>query len=54
MFRYLLNDACVFLKKPLVSGSALRWEGQLTVYNYVDTNGEVNIFHWKSIAFPLA
>jgi len=32
--RYLLNDACVLLGRPLVSGSALRWEGQLTVYNY--------------------
>jgi len=32
--RYLLNDACVLLRKPLVSGSALRWEGQLTVYNF--------------------
>ena len=32
--RYLLSDACVILNKPLVSGSALRWEGQLTVYNY--------------------
>lgn len=32
--RYLLNDACVMLKKPLVSGSALQLEGQLTVYNY--------------------
>ncbi|GMT24061.1 hypothetical protein PFISCL1PPCAC_15358, partial [Pristionchus fissidentatus] len=32
--RYLINDACVLLHKPLVSGSALRWEGQLTVYNY--------------------
>lgn len=31
--RYLLNDACVMLKKPLVSGSALQLEGQLTVYN---------------------
>ncbi|CAG9809425.1 unnamed protein product [Chironomus riparius] len=34
--RYLLNDACVLLKKPLVSGSALQLEGQLTVYNYQD------------------
>ncbi|XP_055595331.1 adenylyltransferase and sulfurtransferase MOCS3-like isoform X1 [Uranotaenia lowii] len=34
--RYLLNDACVLLKKPLVSGSALQLEGQLTVYNYKD------------------
>uniref|UniRef100_A0A182JW94 Adenylyltransferase and sulfurtransferase MOCS3 homolog n=1 Tax=Anopheles christyi TaxID=43041 RepID=A0A182JW94_9DIPT len=32
--RYLLNDACVMLRKPLVSGSALQLEGQLTVYNY--------------------
>lgn len=32
--RYLLNDACVMLKKPLVSGSALQFEGQLTIYNY--------------------
>uniref|UniRef100_A0A915DK06 Adenylyltransferase and sulfurtransferase MOCS3 homolog n=1 Tax=Ditylenchus dipsaci TaxID=166011 RepID=A0A915DK06_9BILA len=31
--RYLTNDACVLLQKPLVSGSALGWEGQLTVYN---------------------
>lgn len=32
--RYLLNDACIMLKKPLVSGSALQFEGQLTVYGY--------------------
>lgn len=30
--RYLLNDACILLDKPLVSGSALRLEGQLSVY----------------------
>lgn len=32
--RYLLNDACVMLHKPLVSGSALKLDGQLTVYNF--------------------
>ncbi|XP_076752127.1 ubiquitin-like activating enzyme 4 isoform X2 [Xylocopa sonorina] len=31
---YLLNDACVLSKKPLVFGSALRFEGQLSVFNY--------------------
>lgn len=31
--RYLINDACVLLNKPLVSGSALRMEGQVTVYH---------------------
>ncbi|XP_055852800.1 adenylyltransferase and sulfurtransferase MOCS3-2 [Episyrphus balteatus] len=32
--RYLLNDACVIKGKPLVSGSALQFDGQLTVYNF--------------------
>eukprot|EP00934_Nitzschia_sp_Nitz4_P004145 Nitzschia sp. Nitz4//scaffold121_size67750//5327//6835//NITZ4_006061-RA/size67750-augustus-gene-0.127-mRNA-1//-1//CDS//3329534330//4135//frame0 len=32
--RYLINDACVLAGKPLVSGSAIGTEGQLTVYNY--------------------
>ncbi|PFH35848.1 ThiF family protein [Besnoitia besnoiti] len=31
--RFLLNDACLLAGKPLVCGSALRWEGQLCVYN---------------------
>jgi len=32
--RYLLNDACILGGKPLVSGSAMGTEGQLTVCNY--------------------
>lgn len=28
--RYLINDACVLMKKPLVSGAILRFEGQAT------------------------
>lgn len=32
--RYLVNDAAVLCGKPLVSGSALRSEGQLTTYNH--------------------
>ena len=31
--RYLVNDACVFLKKPLVYGSIFRFEGQATVFD---------------------
>ncbi len=30
--RYLVNDACVLLGKPLVDASILKWEGQATVY----------------------
>jgi molybdopterin/thiamine biosynthesis adenylyltransferase len=28
--RYLVNDACVLMKKPLVSGAILKFEGQVT------------------------
>jgi len=31
--RYLINDACVLLNKPLVYGSILRFEGQVSVFN---------------------
>jgi molybdopterin/thiamine biosynthesis adenylyltransferase len=31
--RYLLNKLCVHLKKPLVSGAAIGFEGQVTVYD---------------------
>ncbi len=30
--RYLLNDACYFLRKPMVDGSIFRFEGQVTVF----------------------
>lgn len=36
--RYLLNDACVLLGKPLVYGSILKYEGQVSVFNYLKTN----------------
>ena len=32
--RYLVNDVCVQLNKPLVYGSILKFEGQLAVFNY--------------------
>lgn len=32
--RYLINDACVLARKPLISGSAMGTEGQLTIYNH--------------------
>ena len=30
--RYLVNDACVFLRKPLVDGSIFQFEGNVTVF----------------------
>lgn len=32
--RYLLNDACVSLNRPLVSGAIYKFEGQVSVFNY--------------------
>jgi molybdopterin-synthase adenylyltransferase len=38
--RYLVNDTCVSLKKTLVYGSILKFEGQLAVFNH---NGSKNL-----------
>jgi len=34
--RYLVNDACVILGKPLIYGAVLRFEGQVGVFNLKD------------------
>jgi len=36
--RYLLNDACVLLDKPLVFGSVLEYEGQVSVFNVLNNH----------------
>jgi sulfur-carrier protein adenylyltransferase/sulfurtransferase len=37
--RYLVNDACVIMKKPFVSGAIFKFEGQLSVFNYKNKDG---------------
>jgi adenylyltransferase/sulfurtransferase len=32
--KFLVNDACLMLKKPCIIGGVLRFSGQLSVYNY--------------------
>lgn len=32
--RFLLNQVCHTYQTPLVSGAAIRWEGQVSVFNY--------------------
>lgn len=32
--RYLVNDACIILKKPFVYGAIHKFEGQVSVFNY--------------------
>ena len=40
--RYLLNDAAVIRKKPLVYGAIYQYEGQVAVWNIVDEDGRVS------------
>jgi adenylyltransferase/sulfurtransferase len=37
--RYLLNDACVLLNKPIIYGSVLEYEGHIAVFNLLQ-NGQ--------------
>jgi len=39
--RYLVNDACVLLGKPNVYASIFQFEGQVSVFNYVNREGEL-------------
>jgi adenylyltransferase/sulfurtransferase len=32
--RYLINDACYFLKKPLISGMVFQFEGRMILFNF--------------------
>ncbi|MBD0279535.1 MAG: HesA/MoeB/ThiF family protein [Flavisolibacter sp.] len=41
--RYLLNDACVLLSKPLIYGAVSKFEGQVAVFNGVGSSGEKSV-----------
>jgi molybdopterin/thiamine biosynthesis adenylyltransferase len=34
MARYIINDSCVILGKPMVHGAIYKYEGQVSVFNY--------------------
>ena len=40
--RYLINDACVLLNKPLIYGAVFRFEGQVSVFNLPDQGIKTN------------
>ncbi len=40
--RYMINDACVLLGKPLVYGAVFRFEGQLSVFNWSENGIKTN------------
>jgi molybdopterin/thiamine biosynthesis adenylyltransferase len=37
--RWLINEVCADMKTPLVSGAAIRWEGQLAVFRHDQAGG---------------
>jgi molybdopterin/thiamine biosynthesis adenylyltransferase len=37
--RWLINEVCAAMKTPLVSGAAIRWEGQLAVFRHDQAGG---------------
>lgn len=37
--KYMINDACVILKKPFVYGAVSRYQGQVSVFNLPDGRG---------------
>ncbi len=41
--RYMINDACVLLGKPLVYGAISQFEGQVAIFNYVQSNGTASV-----------
>lgn len=49
--RYLVNDACVLLNKPLVYGSILQYEGQLAAFN-VDLGNDNRSSNYRDL-FPV-
>lgn len=42
--RYLVNDTCVRLNKPLVYGSILKFEGQMAVFNHKGSKNLRDVF----------
>jgi molybdopterin/thiamine biosynthesis adenylyltransferase/rhodanese-related sulfurtransferase len=50
--RYLVNDACFFLKKPNVYASIFQFEGQVSVFNYRMENDELGPNYRDVFASP--
>lgn len=50
--RYLINDACVLTKKPLVYGSIYRFQGQISVFNYKNNSGSYGPTYRCFFPFP--
>lgn len=52
--RYLINDACVKLNKPLLFAAVSGYEGQLAIFNVQDQNGVITNYRDLFPVQPLA
>jgi adenylyltransferase/sulfurtransferase len=50
--RYLINDACVLLGKPLVFGAVSQFDGQVAVFNQLQADGSRSV-NYRDL-FPLS
>ena len=42
--RYIINDACVKINKPLIYGSIFKFEGQIAIFNHKNSKNLRDIF----------
>ena len=49
--RYMINDACVLLNKPLVYGAISQFEGQVSVFNQQPTTESMEAVNYRDL-FP--
>ena len=50
--RYLINDACAILKKPLVFGAIHKFEGQVSVFHYKDDANSTGVNYRDMFPIP--
>lgn len=50
--RYLVNDACVLLNKPLIYGAVLKFEGQVAVFNYLNKSCSISVNYRNLFPHP--
>ena len=51
--RFLVNDTCYFLRKTLVSAAILRFEGQISTFNFKNKLFSYVLIVYKSIFFTI-
>jgi adenylyltransferase/sulfurtransferase len=52
--RYMINDACVLMGKPLVFGAVSQFDGQVAVFNQLNTDGSRSVNYRDLFPMPPA